>query len=77
MSSHVTVRQTSSGGHLTWSIGGRQNYFFSLQGVLRIIEIILVLIVLIMARVGAKVLTAQRRLCLTFPSLRATNSTLD
>ena len=58
MSSHVTVRQTSSGGHLTWRVGGRQNYFFSLQGVLRIIEIILVLIVLIMARAGDKVLTA-------------------
>ena len=81
-SHYVSVQQSSSGGtsssrYLAWSVRGRQHYFCSLQGILRIIEIILVLIVLIMARVGAKVLTAQRRLCLTFPFLRATNSTLD
>ena len=43
------------------SVSGRQHYFFSLQGVLRIIEIILVLITLIMARAGGEdilVLTA-------------------
>ena len=80
-SHYVSVQQSSSGGtssrYLAWSVRGRQHYFCSLQGILRIIEIILVLIVLILARVGAKVLTAERRLCLTFPSLRATNSTLD
>ena len=61
-SSHfVTVQQSSSavGGttsrYLAWSVAGRQHYFCSLQGILRIIEIILVLIVLILARVGAKV----------------------
>ena len=82
-SHYVSVQQSSSAGggttsrYLAWSVRGRQHYFCSLQGILRIIEIILVLIALIMAMVGAKVLTAQRRLCLTFPSLRATNSTLD
>merc|ERR1719510_2837452 len=39
---------------MPWSVRGRQHYFCSLQGILRIIEIILVFIVLILARVGAK-----------------------
>merc|ERR1719510_597678 len=39
---------------MPWSVRGRQHYFCSLQGILRIIEIILVLLVLILARVGAK-----------------------
>ena len=59
-SHYVSVQQSSSAGgtssrYLAWSVGGRQHYFCSLQGILRIIEIILVFIVLIMARVGAKV----------------------
>ena len=60
-SHYVSVQQSSSAGggttsrYLAWSVRGRQHYFCSLQGILRIIEIILILIVLIMARVGAKV----------------------
>merc|ERR1719415_404056 len=61
-SHYVSVQQSSSTGagggttsrYLAWSVRGRQHYFCSLQGILRIIEIILILIVLIMARVGAK-----------------------
>ena len=57
---NVSVQQTVPGGttfspYLSWSVRGRNHYFCSLQGILRIIEIILILIVLIMARVGAKV----------------------
>ena len=58
-SHYVSVQQSSSGGtssrYLSWSVRGRHHYFCSIQGILRIIEIILVFIVLIMARVGAKV----------------------
>ena len=61
-SSHfVTVQQSGSamGGttsrYLAWSVGGRQHYFCSLPGILRIIEIILVIVVLILARVGNRV----------------------
>ena len=57
---NVNGQQTIPGGttfspYLSWSFRGRNHYFCSLQGILRIIEIILILIVLIMARVGAKV----------------------
>merc|ERR1711971_1390873 len=56
-SHYVSVSQTTSGGtsssrFLTWNVGGRSNFFCSLPGIIRIIEILLVLIVLIMARVG-------------------------
>ena len=37
---------------LDWSVRDRQQYFFSLQGVLRIIEIILVIVSLILSRHG-------------------------
>ena len=37
---------------LDWSVRDRQQYFFSLQGVLRIIEIILVIVSLILLRHG-------------------------
>ena len=37
---------------LDWSVRDRQQYFFSLQGVLRIIEIILVIVTLGLARGG-------------------------
>ena len=43
---------SSSGRYLSWSIGGKSHYFCSLQGILRILELVLVLIVLILARVG-------------------------
>eukprot|EP00090_Calanus_glacialis_P040103 TRINITY_DN6989_c0_g1_i1.p1 TRINITY_DN6989_c0_g1~~TRINITY_DN6989_c0_g1_i1.p1 ORF type:complete len:177 (-),score=48.61 TRINITY_DN6989_c0_g1_i1:218-748(-) len=58
-SHYVSVQQTSSVGgatsgsrYLSWSIGGKSHYFCSLQGILRILELVLVLIVLILARVG-------------------------
>jgi len=56
-SHYVSVSQTTSGGtsssrFLTWNVGGRSHFFCSLPGIIRIIEILLVLIVLIMARVG-------------------------
>ena len=53
----VTVQQSggTTSNYLAWSVGGRQHYFCSLPGILRIIEIILVIIVLILARVGNKV----------------------
>ena len=35
---------------LDWSVRDRQQYFFSLQGVLRIIEIILVIVSLILEK---------------------------
>ena len=59
-SHYVSVQQTTSGGttssrYLSWSVRGRNHYFCSLQGILRIIEIVLVLIVLIIARVGGEV----------------------
>ena len=60
-SHYVSVQQSSSAGggttsrYLAWSVRGRQHYFCSLQGILRIIEIVLVLIVLIIARVGGEV----------------------
>ena len=59
-SHYVSVQQSSSGAgttsrYLAWSVRGRNHYFCSLQGILRIIEIVLVLLVLILARVGAKV----------------------
>ena len=50
-----SVQQTTFSPYHSWSVGGRNHYFCSLQGILRIIEIVLVLIVLIIARVGAKV----------------------
>ena len=37
---------------LDWSVRDRRQYFFSLQGVLRIIEIILVIVSLILSRHG-------------------------
>ena len=40
------------GRYLSWSVGGKHHYFCSLQGILRIMELVLVLIVLILARVG-------------------------
>lgn len=56
-SHYVSVSQTTSGGvsssrFLTWGVGGRSHFFCSLPGILRIIEILLVLLVLILARVG-------------------------
>ena len=45
---------STSGRYLSWSIGGKSHYFCSLQGILRILELVLVLIVLILARVGYK-----------------------
>jgi len=59
-SHYVSVQQTSSsvgGGtsssrYLSWTVGGRSHYFCSLPGILRIIEILLIIIVVIMARVG-------------------------
>jgi len=58
-SHYVHVQQSSSVGgttsgsrYLSWSIGGKSHYFCSLQGILRILELLLVLIVLILARVG-------------------------
>jgi len=58
-SHYVSVQQTRSVGggtsssrYLSWSIGGKSHYFCSLQGILRILELVLVLIVLILARVG-------------------------
>jgi len=50
---HSSVGGTSSGSrYLSWSVGGRSHYFCSLQGILRILELVLVFIVLILARVG-------------------------
>ena len=40
------------GRYLSWSIGGKSHYCCSLQGILRTLELLLVLIVLILARVG-------------------------
>ena len=62
-SHYVSVQQTSSsvgGGtsssrYLSWTVGGRSHYFCSLPGILRIIEILLIIIVVIMARVGNSV----------------------
>jgi len=57
-SHYVSVQQTSSSGggtstrYLSWTIGGRSHYFCSLPGILRILEIILLLVVLIIARAG-------------------------
>eukprot|EP00092_Neocalanus_flemingeri_P027607 GFUD01029956.1.p1 GENE.GFUD01029956.1~~GFUD01029956.1.p1 ORF type:complete len:179 (+),score=38.85 GFUD01029956.1:402-938(+) len=58
--SYVSVQQTSSVGgssasrYLSWSVGGKSHYFCSLQGILRLLELLLVFIVLILARVGYK-----------------------
>ena len=41
------VQQTTFSPYHSWSVRGRNHYFCSLQGILRIIEIILVLIILI------------------------------
>ena len=57
-SSHVvSVSKTISGDapssrFLTWDVRGCRNFFCSLPGILRIIEILLVLVVLILASVG-------------------------
>eukprot|EP00092_Neocalanus_flemingeri_P043879 GFUD01048499.1.p1 GENE.GFUD01048499.1~~GFUD01048499.1.p1 ORF type:complete len:177 (+),score=35.16 GFUD01048499.1:171-701(+) len=58
-SHYVSVQQTSSVGgtpsasrYLSWSVGGKSHYFCSLQGILRLLELLLVFIVLILARVG-------------------------
>jgi len=58
-SHYVSVQQSSSVGgntsasrYLSWSVGGKSHYFCSLQGILRLLELFLVLIVLILARVG-------------------------
>ena len=45
-----SVQQTTFSPYHSWSVGGRNHYFCSLQGVLRIIVIILVLIALIVFR---------------------------
>jgi len=57
-SHYVSVQQSSTTGggtstrYLSWTVGGRSHYFCSLPGILRILEIILLLVVLIIARAG-------------------------
>ena len=69
----MTGRSCYSLRFLSWSVGGRSHYFCSLPGVLRIIEILLVLIVLILARVGHQV--HHPSLCMILNShTRAANS---
>lgn len=65
-SHYVSVQQTSSSGgatrYLSWSVGGRQHYFCSLQGLLRLLQVALLLIVVILARVGSNVRNSSGRL---------------
>ena len=66
-SHYVSVTQSSSAGaatssrYLSWTVGGRSHYFCSLPGILRILEILLVLVVLVMARVGNHV--SKHKIC--------------
>jgi len=65
-SHYVSVQQTTSSGgtsrYLSWSVGGRHHYFCSLQGLLRLLQIALLIIIVILIRVGSKNYRSNGRL---------------